>query len=469
MSKKIILPILLIALAVSSCDSSLDLVPKGQTTLEKTADLELLLNQEYKVTTFPYDDISQICGESVASFVSIPEVMSSTNTLKYAYLSYDEGVDRVTLTQSDERYSSMYKYINYFNTVLAKIDAADGLEERKASIKAEAMVLRAYFHWLLVVIHAKQYDSATASELGGIAYVTDIDNTKIKEKKTLEETYRMILKDCSDEVLEALPDHNDDVCRPGKDFGYAVRGKVLMQMKRYSEAITYFQKSLELNGIVDDRTYIKDTGEWVSERSATSNLLFAGGASLVNPTTEIITKETNAKFEKNDYIYKYCGNSGKGWDLTYGKMYSGLDGFRMFMGWSVQENPYGITSIRARLALAECLIRSGEIRKGLEQTDIVRKNHIENYTPYAKMYDIAPLTEKAAMRLIQQTKWIENLGSYENFFDVKRWNSENDYKTVIKKDLGEYGIKTISPESPLWVLPFPANATRYNSTLTQNF
>lgn len=73
------------------------------------------------------------------------------------------------------------------------------------------------------------------------------------------------------------------------------------------------------------------------------------------------------------------------------------------------------------------------------------------------------------MRLIQQTKWIENLGSYENFFDVKRWNSEDEYRTEIKKDLGEYGVKTISPESSLWVLPFPANATRYNSTLTQNF
>lgn len=460
---------MLIALAFSSCDNSLDIVPKGQTTLEKTADLELLLNQEYKIDAAPYDDLSQICGESVCSFMSIPEVMSSSNTLKYAYLSYDEGVDRVTLAQADQRYATFYRYINYYNTVLAKIEKASGLDERKPSIKAEARVLRAYFHWLLTVIHARQYDDATAAELGGIAYVTDIDNTKAKEKKTLEETYRMILEDCSDELIELLPEHNDNVCRPGKDFGYAVRGKVLMQMKRYEEAKPYLEKAVELNGTVDDRSYIKDSGEWTSERSSVSNLLFVGGVALVNPTTEVITKETDAKFEKNDYVYKYCGQTGKGWDLTYGKMYSGLDGFRMFMGWSVQENPYGVTSVRNRLALAECLIRTGEIRKGLEQADIVRKCHIENCTPYTRMFDIAPLKEKAAMRLIQQTKWIENLGSYENFFDVKRWNSEDEYRAEIKKDLGEYGVKAISPESPLWVLPFPANATRYNSTLTQNF
>lgn len=53
---------MLIALAFSSCDNSLDIVPKGQTTLEKTADLELLLNQEYKIDAAPYDDLSQICG-----------------------------------------------------------------------------------------------------------------------------------------------------------------------------------------------------------------------------------------------------------------------------------------------------------------------------------------------------------------------------------------------------------------------
>lgn len=452
-----------------SCDRQLDIVPKGQTTLNKTADLELLLNQEYKIGMPPYSDLAQICGESVGAAISIPEVMSTPNTLNYAYLCYDESVDRKTLTQSDERYSSIYKYINYLNTILAKIDNASGLDERKPSIKAEARVMRAYFHWLLAVIHARQYDEATAGDLGGIAYVTDIDNTKIKEKKSLAETYRMILEDCSDEVIALLPDKNDDVCRPGKDFGYAVRGKVLMQMKRYGDAIPYLTKSLELNGEIDDRSYIKESEEWTSQRSSSLNLLFVGAPTLINPTMEIITKETDARFEKNDYVYKYCGKSGNGWDLTQGKMFSGLDGFRMYTGWNTQENPYGVTSVRNHLALAECLIRTGEIRKGLERADNVRKCHVENCVPYARMYDMSPLSEKAAMRLLQQTKWIENIGSYENFFDMKRWNSEDDYRTTIKKDLGEYGVKTISPESPLWILPFPANATRYNETLTQNF
>ncbi|MDE7347914.1 MAG: RagB/SusD family nutrient uptake outer membrane protein [Muribaculaceae bacterium] len=452
----------------SSCDSQLDIVPKGQTTLDRTADIELLLNQEYDLGDFPYTDLAQICGEGVGMGTSIPEMMSNTNTLAYAYLAYDENVDRITLAQEDARYNAIYKYINYCNTLLAKIDAASGMEEKKPQLKAEARVMRAYLHWLALVIHAAQYDTPEqAANAGGIAYVTDIDNTAVKRKLTLVECYELILEDCASELIDLLPEKTGDVCRPGKPFGYALRGRVLMQMKRYEEALPWFEKSIALNSTVDDRVYIKDTESWVLERDGEYNLLQMGAGPLVNPTMEIITRETALKFEKNDYVLKYCGNTG--WDLSFGKMYSGLDGFRMCMSWGAQGNPYGMTSVRTLLSAAECLIRTGDIRRGLEFTDMVRKAHVENASPYVRIHDMMPLGELAAMRMLQQTKWIECLGSYENFFDMKRWNTEKDYATTVSKDLDMYGTKTLSPDSPLWILPFPAKATRYNPTLTQNF
>ena len=73
------------------------------------------------------------------------------------------------------------------------------------------------------------------------------------------------------------------------------------------------------------------------------------------------------------------------------------------------------------------------------------------------------------MTMLQNSKFIECIGTYENFFDRKRWNSEEQYKAVVKRNLGEFGSYELSPESPLWILPFPANATRHNSTLTQNY
>lgn len=468
MKKYIIFPLLaVVALMGGGCDSQLDLVPKGQTTLDRTSDLELLLNQTYDLGGFPYDNLSHICGEAVSMGESVSSIMAATNTLPYAYMAYDESVDRVTLAQEDVRYSNIYKYVNYTNTLLAKVDAATGLEERKPQLKGEARVIRAYLHWLAAVMYAAQYDPATADQEGGIAYVTDIDNTAVKKKLTLSETYDKILDDCSDEVIALLPETSDDVCRPGQEFGNALRGRVLMQMKRYAEALPYLERSVELNPTIDDRAYIKETEQWELERTGRYNLLYVGGGPRVNPTMEILTRESYAKFEKNDYVVKYCGDSG--WNFSMGRMYSGLDGYPMCMSWTVQGNPWGMTTIRTRLAAAECLIRTGNIRKGLEYTDMVRKAHVENASPYVKIHDLIPFVEKAAMKLLQQTKWIENLGSYENFFDMKRWNTEADYATTVSKDLDIYGVKTLAPDSPLWILPFPGNATRFNSTLTQNF
>lgn len=468
MHKHVILPLLsILTLILGGCDKELDIVPKGETTFERTSDLELLLNQIYNLNDFPYEDLNQICGEGVGMGTSVPSVLSSTNTLPYAYLAYDESVDRVTLAQADAKYSAIYSHVNDMNTILTKIDQATGMEESKPSLKAEARIMRAYLHWLAVGMYAAQYNEATASELGGIAYVEDIDNSKVKEKLSLAETYEKILADCSDEVIALLPESNPNVSRPAQDFGNAVRGRVLMQMKRYEEALPYLEKSVALNPEIDDRAYIKEGQEWILERSDKLNLIYISAGPQVNPTMEILTRESFAKVEKNDYVRKYCGDNG--WNMSMGKMYSGLEGFPMCMSWTVKGNPWGMTSVRTRLAAAECLIRTGNIRKGLEYLDMVRKAHVENASPYVRIHDMLPFVEATAMHLLQQTKWVENIGSFENFFDMKRWNSEDNYKTTVSKDLAEYDVKTLSPDSPLWILPFPGKATRYNPTLTQNF
>lgn len=452
---------------LSSCDKQLDLVPKGQSTLDNVADLELLLNQEWELDEPPYNSISVICNEALGMMVSVPEVLASPNTLMYAYLTYDEGVDRKTLTQSDPVYSKLYSYINSMNTLLEKIDTATGDEQIRPRLKAEARIMRAYFHYILVNMYARQYDESTASTLGGIAYVTDIDVQTQKEQLKLAEVYEKILEDCSDDVIGLLPDDNFDVVRPDKAFGNAVRAKVLMQMKRYSDALPYALEAIELNGAIEDREADTSSGDWVLPRNVQNNYVWIGGVGLVCPALETLSYESQDKFEKSDYLLRNLGTTG--WDLGFGKIYSGLDGIRMFMGFGAQGNPWGVTSDRMYYVAAECLIRTGELRKGLELVDAVRKNRLANYSSYAMMMSMFPMDEKSVMSLMQGAKWIECLGSYDNFFDMKRWNSEADYSRTITRSLGEYGTFTLSPESDLWVLPFPANAVRYNSSLKHNY
>lgn len=445
----------------TSCEDKLDIIPKGKVTLATVDELELLLNQEYLLGDFPSDNIGILAGESVGTFDQISAVLSQKNTVKYALMAFDESVDRATLTTVDERYNNIYKYINYMNTVIAKMDKATGDESKKSALVAEARVMRAWFHFLAVVIHAPQYDASIAENAGGIAYVTNIDVTEQKSKLSLASTFQHILDDCSDQVIQLLPqDHGDQFMRGDRAWGNAVRAMVLFQMKRYTEALPYALEAIRLRPHIFDRSVIKQTGEWIQGAESTNNFLYIGGAARVSPTMTMLTIEAGNLFEAGDYVINY---ESVGWSLDYGKMYSGLEGVRMFMGWGTCCNVYGLTSEQLHLVAAECLIRTQKIKEGLDLVNTVRHFRVENCQP------LEADSEHEAMALLQRVKFVEQFDTPFNFFDRKRWNTEPDYRADVTHRLGSMGTFTLKPESPLWIMPFPVNAVRYNPTLTQNY
>jgi len=446
---------------ITSCDNALDITPKGKVTLGSVSELELLLNQEYIMNDEPANSLGILCGETVGMYDQVSTILAQTNTVKYALLACDEKVDRATLTTDDSRYAAFYKYINYMNTVITMMPDASGDESQKPSLVAEARVMRAWLHLLTAVIYARQYDETTADAEGGIAYVTETNVTVQKTKTTLSDTFQQILDDCSDEVIGLLPDdHSDMVMRGDKAWGNAVRAMVLLQMKRYAEALPYAQQAIALRPQMFDRASIKHSGTWTQEQSTDNNFLYMGGATRVSPTMTMLTSDTGKLFETGDYVINY---DSPGWSLEYGKTYSGLSGIRMYMGWSAQCNVYGLTSEQLRYVCAECLIRTGKITEGLALVDEVRAMRVENAAPSAAS------NEQEAMSLLQKAKFIECVATPFNFMDRKRWNTEPQYQRDVVHNLGTLGKYTLQPESPLWVQPFPVNAVRYNPSLTQNY
>ncbi len=460
----------LILSTATSCDDKLDIVPKGKTTLSSMTDIELLLNQEFSSPTPLYYDLGMICNESLSGFSPIPEIMSTPYSLNYAYLTYDEGVDRISLTNEDGRYSTLYKYINYMNVIIEKLAECDGEERAKSQLVAEAKSLRAYFHYILVNIHAKQYDEATAGTLGGIPYVTSTDVSVEKTKLTIAEVYNHLLEDCSDDVIANMKDYVDDVCRVDKAFANAVRAKILFQMKRYADAIPYAQAALKYNNNIEDRSTVRDEMVWNLHKTSANNYLYMYSGTPACPTFTTMPPESVTFFDENDFVRKYEIDFGEPtWNETYAMLYTGIEGGLCYSGWSTFYNNLGIRTENMYFILGESLIRTGKIREGLDYIDRVRVRRIEDPVKYTEMYDTAPMTEQQAMELLRQFSYIEFFAGYDTFFNVKRWNSEPEYKRTITRDLGEYGTYSISPDSPLWVIPFPSNATRYNSSLTQNY
>ena len=453
------------ALFLNSCD--IEMVPKGQTTLETGQEIEYLLNY-LEVRDEPGSDLSVIVNESYGQeFTTVKQLINNTNTLLSAYLSYNESVDRPNLAAKDRRYSSIYSAINTLNVALGKIDGTDADDALKLRVKAEAHIKRAWLHFLAANVYCAQYDPATAAEKGGIAYVTDYTMDQ-KKQLPLDRVYELILEDLADEYINDLPDKAQSVVRCSKATGNAIKARVLLQMKRYSEALTYAEKSLSQYSVLENRLSTIETGAWLLLPTAENNLLYVSpsGESWWCPFADKLSIEAAALFEAGDVVMDYgdVGYGGGLWNSMYGEMLTGVDGSMSFMGWDTYKNAWGLTVESMKYIAAECLIRSGQIDKGLAHVNDVRELRIDPdvYQPFTAS------TEKEAMEKMQQAKFIEFLMTFENFFDRKRWNTEDAYKKTITRDIPGVGKYSISPESPLWILPIPIAVMNNNPDFEQN-
>ncbi|TGY78877.1 RagB/SusD family nutrient uptake outer membrane protein [Lepagella muris] len=455
-------------LMLSSCD--IEMVPKGQTTLETAQEIEYLLN-EIHVSTDPGSDISILVNESYGQeFSTVKQLINNTNTLLSSYLCYNENLDRGNLASKDSRYTSIYSAINTLNVALGKIDAATGEQSIKQKVIAEAHLKRAYLHFLAANLYARQYDAATASQNGGIAYVDNYDMDQ-KQQIPLDQVYERILEDLDDKYIDALPS-TASVTRCSRATGNAIKARILFQMKRYQDALPYALKALDSDYTIEDRLYMMDDYCWLLLPTSPNNFLYVASSnpSFWCPFADNLSRETVAKFEDGDLTidYGYAGYKEEGeeiWNGIYGEMSSGVEGCLSFSGWDTYKNPWGLTVESIMYVAAECYIRDNQIEKGLGYVNEIREHRIdpEKYVPFTAS------TVKEAMEELQQAKFIEFLMTFENFFDRKRWNSEDEYKATITRDFPGIGTYSISPESPLWIMPFPIAVMQTNPTFSQNY
>lgn len=469
MKKSYISLLLLTLLAVfSSCDDKLDITPRGYSTLDSVDDLGAILNREWRIYLANEYDHDVITGNIFAYYTTPEEVFAVKNSEKYAYIFGDESVDRVALCEKDSRYGEIYENIMHCNIVVSKMPDADGEAYKKNRFIAQARVLRAWFHFIAVNFWAAQYDATTAASTGGIAYVDNLDFGAQKVKLSVAEVYDKILADCSDEVLECLDKTPvNDPFRFEADFGYAVRARVLFQMKRYDEAAVYARKALEINPTVEDRSKIIDKGTWESTFDAPHHYMFILSNFITNSSEfsyKTLTPEFVSLIEEGDYVRYYSQSSD--WK-SYDDILVGTKGSLMYNPKGAPRvNVWGIRAEQMYYVLGESLIRMGKIDEGLEQVDKVRKYRI--HPDFFKPFKGTVSTESEAMELLADAKTVECILTIENFLDCKRRNTEEKYAKNIVHHLDDFGDFAIKPDSKLWIFPFPMNATNYNPTLTQN-
>lgn len=457
----------------AGCNDYLDDIPKGQKTPTTYTDFDAFMNYSGQL----FLEIDQICALMDESFKSTAS-LNSNQLLKCHYF-WDESVDRTLINSTDKfAYSRAYEGIFYWNLIVDYAPTAtECTQDKRNMLESQGRLLRdiSYFH--LAHYFADQYDKTTLNKLC-VPLVTSSSSTAPSPQVTIKEMFDFLVKDLK-AAIPYLPTTAENMYHPTKAAGYGMLARVYLTMGEYDLALENAEEALKLN----DKLF-----SWVDYYMA-DKARFDDPASYITslaPGYDNIERTNIENYVfKYSSMYFYSGNSGTSYSLpveraalfekgdtrllTHWKTRTTASLGTFFSGiYAVEPNKGGMRSAEMYYIKAECLARKGgadNISKAMDCVNTVRKTRIlpAYYQPIT-----ATSTHEAVVKIMAD-KANEYIQSIVSFSDRRRLNKDPEYATTLTKTIA--GVTyTLKPDSHLWIMPFPLEATSNpgNGTLTQN-
>lgn len=248
--KRILLYTSLISVvSMAGCKKYLDKEPDNRTQITTPDQIAQLLTTAYPkgnyiLFTESMSDNAEDKGGGGTGY----DFVDRNNRLSYRYEVVESAPD--DLDSPDFYWSSCYKAIAAANQALEFINASPTNSQLNPH-RGEALVARAYSHFMLVTLFAKAYDPATAATDPGIPYVTNIEKTILAqyERKTVAFVYEMIEKD----LKEGLPLISDQIYGTAPKFHFnrkaaaAFAARFYMFKRDYNGVVNYATQALGTN------------------------------------------------------------------------------------------------------------------------------------------------------------------------------------------------------------------------------
>jgi hypothetical protein len=245
--KRIILYASLIAvISLTGCKKYLDKEPDNRTQIRTPEQIAQLLTTAYPQGSYIlFTESMSDNAEDKGSGGTGYDYVDKINRQSYRYEVVESAPD--DLDSPDWYWKSCYEAIAAANQALEIIEASPNKAQLSAH-RGEALVARAYAHFMLVTLFAKSYDPATAASDPGIPYVTAPEKTILAqyERKTVAFVYEMIEKD----IKEGLPLINDQIYGTAPKFHFnrkaaaAFAARFYMFKQDYNSVVTYATQAL---------------------------------------------------------------------------------------------------------------------------------------------------------------------------------------------------------------------------------
>ncbi len=178
---------------LTGCDNYLEENPDNRVELNTPEKAAQLLTNAYSGAAYTF---TEWMGDNV-TFTT-----GTTKLTEHVQLYEWEEVTSINQDTPSNFWTSTYDAIAHANEVLDVIDNLPGDEARKKAVKGEALLTRAYGHFMLVNLFAKHFNEETADDDLGIPYVEEPETEFIKKytRASVEDVYDKV----EDDLLAGL-------------------------------------------------------------------------------------------------------------------------------------------------------------------------------------------------------------------------------------------------------------------------
>ncbi|GHS96483.1 hypothetical protein FACS189421_01610 [Bacteroidia bacterium] len=312
-----IISILFIGLAVYSCDDFLDVMPDNRTILDTPAKIKELM-----VTSYPVANYAVIAELSADNFLDNQVPVNGTYLSGASFDRMDTEVfewKEVRSAQYEEDipyflWEQYYQSIAAANHVLEAIEKleAEGSLVNMDAQRGEALLLRAYSHFILVNIFAKTYkDPVNSAKDLGVTYMTKPETQVLVdyERNSVAEVYDLIAKDIENGI-PLIDDRSYDI--PKYHFttsaAHAFASQFYLYKRDYDKVIEHADAVL---GTGDPSSLLRDWMATYSNIETEVNVYISPESPanlLIIPTNSIYERRFHSR------RYGWNGTSKKGTD-----------------------------------------------------------------------------------------------------------------------------------------------------------
>ncbi len=473
-------------LSCSKLDSFLDKAPESnQSYVSTISDCDLLMNNGDLI----HGALNVVFQDDGIEFGSMTDLYYETSEEYRTYTYWTDPKYIYEPSADDNGWSMLYKNIYTCNVVLNYIDNVSGDDETlRSQLKGEALLGRAFYHFSLVNMYARQYNAATAAEDAGVPYVTDIDASAVRSRASVQEVYDNMTAD----LEEALKYLRDATAESGKNYrgnlaaANSLLARIYLHEGNWAEAQKYAEASLALDSFLYD---YNDYDRYSEDETDPSVRFYENGEAYGSFTDREITylREPFDGFGGISYYmsvdYSAFFGGLKLTDDAVSLFRAGDRRFDLFFGMDIftgnttiqhlkhydtgfyGQGNVGTSVPETYLILAEAQARQGDTAGACTTLDKFRTKRYDK-TSYSKFES----SDKAAvLKEILDDKTVEFIYQGMRWFEMRRLYALGEYnRTIVRKDSEGNEIGRLVPSADRMVLPIGEKVTDINPNITQN-